>query len=176
MGREATKWCGAVAHFLQHAQIAKQGWSSSCAETCTSLKLNVCIIIDHSGRGHSFCDTGCTLSGWSKTVVMPLWWLNKSVTSEQGQHYSAPSDMIQIWGWQIKSRVLSGASSRGTLCFHWNYRLLLLLLQLPLIAPTVGSALSFHSGQPASDRPNLTPNVGKETLDCPKLAPNKFGS
>ena len=157
---------GTVAHFLQHAQIAKQGWSSWCAETCTSLKLNVCIIIDHSGRGHSFCDTGCTLSGWSKTVDMPLWWLNKSVTSEQGQHYSAPSDMIQIWGWQIKSRMLSGASSRGTPCFHWNYKLQ--PLQLP---NTVGSALSFHSGKRASDRRSITLNIGKGTSDRPKLVP-----
>ena len=50
-------------------------------------------VIDHSNWGYSFCDTGRTISGWSKTVDMTLWWHNKSAKS---QHYSAPSGMIQI--------------------------------------------------------------------------------
>ena len=66
------------------------------AWTCTSLKPNVCIVIDHSDCGYSFCDTRCTLSGWSKTVDMPLWWHSKSATSEQSQPYFAPGGMIQI--------------------------------------------------------------------------------
>ena len=50
------------------------------------LKLNICIVIDHSAWGYSFCDNGCTLSGWSKTVDMPLWWHIKSATSAQSQN------------------------------------------------------------------------------------------
>jgi hypothetical protein len=130
----------------------RQAWSRSRAETCPCLKRNVCIIIDHSDWGYSFCNTGCELIGGSKTVDMPLWWHNKSATSAQSQHYSAPSDMIQIWGWQIKSRVLSGASSRGTPCFHWNYRLLPLQLR-----NTVSFALSFHSGQRGSASHHRSP-------------------
>ena len=56
-------------------------------------------------------------------------------------------DMIQIWGWQIKSRLLTGASSRGMPCFHWNYRLLPFQMRN---RPTAGSALSFQIGQRAS--------------------------
>ena len=81
--------------------------------------------------GYSFCDIGLTLSGWS-TVDMHLWWYNESATSAQSRQYSAPSGMIQIWGWQFKMRFLSGACSRSTPCFHWSYRLL--PLQLPLSA------------------------------------------
>ena len=58
----------------------RRAWSHSREETCTSLKRNVCIVIDHSDWGYSFCDTGRTLSGWShvtKTVDVPLWWHNE---------------------------------------------------------------------------------------------------
>ena len=58
--------------------------------------------------------------------------------------------------------MLSGTSSRGTPCFHWNYRLL--PLQLPLaVCNTVGTAHSCPSGYQASDRPSITPNLGKGT-------------
>ena len=120
--------------------------------TCgnTSLKRNVCITIDHSEMGAFVLDTA--------TVAKA-----KRVRGERAEPTVLSTewhdtDKRMIWDMRIKIRLLSGVSTRGTLCFHWNYRLF--PSQLPLSAHIVGSALSCHS--------HITPNVGNGTSHHPQ--------
>ena len=107
---------GAVAHFLQHAWV----WSvdrhhARGSRTEIWAKLNVCIVIDHSEWVHLFWT--CWAAEAKRLISITR--AQRASRVDSVEHWVHDTDKRMIWDMRIKVRLLSGASSRGTLRCHW---------------------------------------------------------